>query len=107
MEAANLDIQSIEVTKRKFEIGHIAYKVTPKDDGGLTIDRHEIDAVGWTEKEGTFMELGAEVKKKFLAPTINSTQMGDPDKFMYEVHFVTLEELPQAVNMNINRKKLW
>jgi hypothetical protein len=107
MEAANIELDTIQIPKRKFEIGHIAYRVFPKDDGGLMIDRHEVQAVGFSVKEGTFMEMGAEVKKTFLTPSINSIEMGNKELFVDEVHFVTLEELSTEVLKNLNRKKLW
>jgi hypothetical protein len=107
MEAANIEYDTVQIPPRKFDIGHIAYLVKPKDDGGLIIDRHEVQSIGWSQQEGTFFEQGVEVKKTFLAPTINSREMEDKEKFIAEVYFVTLEELNTEVLKNLNKKKLW
>lgn len=109
MKAANIDYDTIQVIPRKFNKGDIAYKVTPKDDGGLIIDRHEVAKIGWTQQQGTFMDemTGDYVKKEFLASTINSREMYDETVYELETNFVTIDDLPQEVLKNLNRKKLW
>lgn len=109
MDAANIEYDTIQIPPRKFKIGDIAYQVTPKDDGGLLIDRHEVAKIGWAQQQGTFMDeiTGEMVKRDFLASTINSREMDDETKYEFEIKFVTLEELNNEVLKNLNRKKLW
>ena len=91
---------------RVFEVGHIAYKVMPTDDGGAIIERHEVTATGWQDGIGTFMDEDIEVKEKTLVPIIETDKNGK-NIFEYEIHYVTIDELNKAVMLNINKKKLW
>jgi hypothetical protein len=95
------------VEDRKFKVGYVAYEVKPKDDGGLIINRYEVQKIGWTEKEVKVFEMGEEVRKEVKIPIINAIEFDNPYMFMEESKLCLQNELPEVVLSNLNRKKLW